>query len=289
MRKLRIVAVLVVVLGVLGLAGPAADAGPPGSTDVSVAVPMTCAGATPAAQTITVSATLPDRVRAGRAYTVTNLTTGVPNGGAVTIAVGDGSPTAIAAGSGGSSTMQLVAGTQPGRAITLQVTRADYLIPGQILSFPRPVLIPGVPISCTPAAPATLGSIKVIGRGSGPGSETTGIDVTLGLLTRILDQPFASNPSRVTATVPAELHPGDTFTVPDIVVAVPDVPFTVEPLVSLDGADPQAVTPGSVHTVTAQPGETVELSLVSIAYNVSVVSSSPISSGHVASIPVVAG
>ena len=288
MRRLRIVAVLVVVLGILGLGAPAADARPPGTTDVSVAVPMTCPGDTPQVRTITVSATLPDGVRAGRAYTVTNLTTDVPNGGAVTIAIDEGTPTTFATGSGGSSTMQLVTGTHPGRAITLQVTGAGYLLPGSILSFPRPVLFPGVPISCTPATPATLGSIKVIGRGSSPGSRTTGVDVTLGLETRILDQPFVSNPGRVTATVPAELHPGDTFTVPDLLVAVPGIPFTAEPLVVVDGADPQQVTAGSVHTVTAQPGGTVELRLVSIAYSVSVVSSSPISSGHVASIPVVA-
>jgi hypothetical protein len=54
-----------------------------------------------------------------------------------------------------------------------------------------------------------------------------------------------------------------------------------------DGADPQAVTAGSVHTVTARPGETVDLRLVAVAHDNGVVASSPISSGHLASIPVV--
>ncbi|HEY7068777.1 MAG TPA: hypothetical protein VH479_01630, partial [Acidimicrobiales bacterium] len=157
-------------------------------------------------------------------------------------------------------------------AITLQVPRADYLLPGSILSFPRPVLIPGIEIGCTPAAAATLGSVKVIGRGSGPASATAGVEVTPGLETRILDQPFGSNPARITATVPAELHPGDTFTIPDLLVTVPGIPFAAHPLVVVDGAAPQEVT--------APPGEAVELRLVSIAYDVSVVSSFPIGSGH---------
>jgi hypothetical protein len=288
MRKLRIVAVLVVVCGVVGLGSSAAGAGLSGTRDVTVAVPMTCVGPTTETRTITVSATLPRHVRAGRAYTVTNLTTDVPNGGAVTIAASAGHPAVFAAGSGGSSTIQLVAGTKPGRRIALHVTRADYVLPGTITGDPRPVLIPGVRVSCTPTAPVSLGSIKVVGRGGGHGSGTAGIDVTLGLDTTILDQPFVSNPVRVTATVPTKLHPGDTFTVADLQATVPLVPFTAQFSIVADGADPQAVTAGSAHTVTARPGETVDLRLVAVAYDVSVVASSPISSGHLASIPVVA-
>jgi len=43
-----------------------------------------------------------------------------------------------------------------------------------------------------------------------------------------------------------------------------------------------------VHTVTAPPGGTVELLLSSVSYDIDVVSSTPIASGHLASIPVVA-
>src|SRR5215471_12147768 len=113
MRKLRIVAVLVAVCAVIGPGVSAAAAAPSGTTDVSVAVPMTCNGGT-TPTTVNVSATLPDRVRAGRAYTVTDLTTDVPNDGAVTITTSGGQPATLAAGSGGSSTLQLVAPTQPG-------------------------------------------------------------------------------------------------------------------------------------------------------------------------------
>lgn len=283
MQKLRIFAVLVVACGGFTLGSSAAGAEHPGTTEVSVAVPMTCAGQ---ARTITVSATLPTRVRAGRAYTVTNLTTDVPNGGAVTIAADAGHPTTFAAGSEGSSTLQLVAAAKPGGTTTLQVTGAGYLLPGS-LEGPRPILIPGVPVGCTPAAPVTLGRIKVIGKGHGPDAATTAIDATLGLQTNIIGQPFVSNPSRTTATVPTELHPGDTFTVPDLLVTVPFVPFTSQALVVVDGADPSTVTAGSVHTVTAQPGQTVDLRLVHVDYDIGVVDSFPISSGHLASIPVV--
>lgn len=286
MGKLRIVVVLVVVCAVVGLGSPTADAGHSGTRDVSVAVPMTCVGPTTETRTITVSATLPRHVRAGRAYTVTNLTTDVPNGGAVTIAAEAGHPTVFAAGSEGSSTVQLVAGRRPGRRITLQVTRADYVLPGSIIGE-RPVLIPGVRVSCTPTAPVRLGSITVVGRGGRHGPGTAGIDVTLGLDTTVLDQPFVSNPGRVTATVPTKLRPGDTFTIPDLQASVPSVPFAAQFSIVADGADPPAVIAGSVHTVTARPGETVDLRLVAVAYDVGVVASSPIGSGHLASIPVV--
>jgi hypothetical protein len=248
---------------------------------------MRCVGPTTETQTITVSATLPRHVRAGRAYTVTNVTTDVPNGGAVTIAASAGHPAMFAAGGAVTSTIQLVAGTKPGRRIALHVTRADYVLPGTITGDPRPVLIPGARVGCTPTAPVSLGSIEVVGRGSGPGSGTAGIDVTLGLDTTALDQPFVSNPGRVTATVPTKLHPGDTFTVADLQATVP-LPFTAQFFIVADGADPQAVTAGSVHTLTARPGETVDLRLVAVAYDVGVVASSPVSSGHLASIPVVA-
>jgi hypothetical protein len=42
-----------------------------------------------------------------------------------------------------------------------------------------------------------------------------------------------------------------------------------------------------VHTVTAQPGETVDIRLVTIDYNSGPITSHPIGSGHIASIPVV--
>src|SRR5262245_37141088 len=203
MRKFRIVAALVAACGVVGPGVPAAAAAPSGTTDVSVAVPMTCTGGT--TQTVTVSATLPDRVRAGRAYTVTNLTTDVPNNGAVTIATGQGQPATFAAGTFGSSTLQLVAGPQPGTPIVLQVTAAGYLNPGQILNEGRPVFIPGSGVGCAPAAPVTLGSIKVIGQGRGPATETTAVTATLGLESLLFGQPFVSNPGIVTATVPTEL------------------------------------------------------------------------------------
>jgi hypothetical protein len=288
MQQLRIFVVCVVAFGVLVLGDATAGAELPGITDVSVAVPMTCVGQTTETRTITVSATLPNRVRAGRAYTVTNLTTDVPNAGAVTITASDGHPTTFAAGSGGSSAVQLVAGTRPGGTITLQVTSAAYLVPGTITGVPRPILIPGVRIGCTPAAPVTLGSIKVVGQGSRPATDTANIDVTLGLETQIIGVPFTSNPVRITATVPTELHPGDTFTLPDLQVSVPFVPFTVQPSIVADGTEPSGVTAASVHTVTAQPGETVDLRLVRIDYDISVVASFPISSGHLASIPVTA-
>jgi hypothetical protein len=287
MGKLRIFAVLVVVCSVVGLGGSPAGAGLSPTRDVTVAVPMTCVGSTTETRTITVSATLPRHVRAGRAYTVTNLTTDVPNGGAVTISASAGHPTVFAAGSEGSSTIQLVAGRRPGRRIALRVTRADYVLPGSI-GGPRPTFTPGVRVSCTPTVPARLGTIEIAGHGHGHGSRTAGIDVTLGLDTTVLGQPFISNPARVTATVPTKLHPGDTFTLADLQATVPPVPFTAQFSIVADGADPQAVTATSVHTVTARPGETVDLRLVAVAYDVDVVVSSPISSGHLASIPVVA-
>ena len=283
MQRLRIFVVLVVAWGGFALGSGAAAAAPPGTTDVSVAVPMTCTGGR--AHTITVAATLPNRVRAGRAYTVTNLTTDVPNGGAVTLTATDGHPTTFAAGSEGSTTTQLVAAAKPGGAITLQVASAAYLVPGSIAG-PRPILIPGIPVFCTPAAPVTLGDIKVIGHGSGPDAPTTAIDVTVGLRTEIIGQPFVSNPSRVTATVSTELHPGDTFSLADLQVVVPSVPFGQQATVVVDGADPATVTPTSTHTVTAQPGQTVDLRLVRVDYDIGVVTSAPISSGHLASIPV---
>lgn len=287
MQKLRIFVVLVVALGGLALGGSPAGAEPPGTTDVSVAVPMTCIGRTTETRTITVSATLPNRVRAGRAYTVTNLTTDVPNDGAVTITASNGHPTTFAVGSGGSSTVQLVADAQPGGTTTLQVTAAGYLLPG-IIEGPRPRVVPGVRVSCTPAAPVTLGSIKVLGQASSADTDTAGIDVTLGLENQIAGLPFASHAGRITATVPTELRPGDTFTLADLQVSVSLVPFAAQALIVADGADPPTVTPFSVHTVTAQPGQTVDLRLVRIVYTTSVISSIPIGSGHLASIPVVA-
>src|SRR5262245_55021145 len=153
MGKLRFVAALVAGFGLLGAAAPAACDRPPVTVDVTVAVPMTCHGSTTEARTVTVSATLPTRVRAGRAYTVTHLTTDVPNDGAVTIATSAGQPATLAAGSGWSSTLQLAAGTA-GTPITLQVTEAGYLLPGHFDESGQ--LSPGVEVHCTPAAPVTL-------------------------------------------------------------------------------------------------------------------------------------
>ena len=287
MQRRRIFAVLVVALGTLTVGGPVADAAPHPTIDVSVAVPMTCVGQTTTTQTVTVSATLPSRVRAGRAYTVTNLTTDVPQEGAVTVAASDGHPAVFAAGSGGSSTVQLVAGAHRRRAITLQVTRADYLIPGSLGGGgPRPILTPGVRVGCTPDAPVTLGSIKVVGPGRGPATATTGIDVTLGMESRLSGVTFVGHPARITATVPTELRPGETFTLSDLRLSVP-LPFTALAIVVADGADPSDVTPASVHRVTAGPGGLVELRLVRIDYDIGVVQSFPLGSGHLASIPVV--
>ena len=108
MGKVRIFAALVAWCGLLGAAAPAACTGPSGTTaagvaNVSVAVPMTCNGTT--SLTVTVSATLPNRVRAGRVYTVTNLTTDVPEGGVVTITASAGQPATLAVASGESGSL----------------------------------------------------------------------------------------------------------------------------------------------------------------------------------------
>jgi hypothetical protein len=281
MQRFRIFVAIAIAACGFTLGGAPAGAEPPGTTDVSVAVPMTCTGPAPTQRTVTVSGTLPNRVRAGRAYTISDLTTDVPNGGAVALAVSGGHPTTFAAGSDGSSTLQLVAPASPGSRMTLQVTRADYLLPGSITDF-RPMVIPGVRIACTPAAPVTLGAIKVIGRGSGPEAATTGIDATIGMEADLTGLPFGSHPAHVTVTVPTQLHPGDTFSFPDLQVTVGVVPFIPQPVVVADGTDGSGV-------VTAQPGGTVDLRLSVINYDLGVLVSFPIGSGLVASIPVVAG
>ena len=90
--------------------------------------------------------------------------------------------------------------------------------------------------------------------------------------------------------MPTELHPGDTFTLADLHLETPGLPFAALPAAVVDGADPQAITPTSVHTVTAPPGGTVEVRLASVSYSGAVLplTSTPIGSGHIASIPVVA-
>src|SRR4030095_9851428 len=62
-------------------------------------------------------------------------------------------------------------------------------------------------------------------------------DVTLGLDTTILDQPFASISGRVTATVPTRLRPGDTFTLADLQATVPQATFGAHFSIVVDGAD----------------------------------------------------
>ncbi|HEY3142015.1 MAG TPA: hypothetical protein VGJ86_12840 [Acidimicrobiales bacterium] len=260
--------------------------------DVGLAIPMICNGQP---EVIHVSAHLPRKVKAGRAFTISNIVTDVQLDGQVNISTSGAIPQTISAGTGTPSTTQLVADGQAGDTIEVAVTGASYVIQGS--SSPSgPPVSPGTLVICTPEAPVSLGTIRVVRPTSHLGEISTAIDVDHGTGFHILGAFLYSGVTvRSTFTVPTQLISGQTFSLPDLQVGfVPDLDGAViaDPTIVVAGTDVTKLTPTAVVTVTAQPGETVEIylqSAIPILSGSPIGVSYPLGSGHLASIPVVAG
>jgi hypothetical protein len=182
-----------------------------------------------------------------------------------------------------------VADGHPGGTIEVNVTGASYIKDGFAL--------PGTLFTCTPATEVSLGTIRLTGPARRPAPSSTPVDVTHAVEFHLFGGPtlISGEVVRTTFSVPNELVSGQTFTLPDIqVIPIPDLDGAVvlDATIVPAGTDQTRLTTTSVQTVTAQPGETVDISLQSARVILSgsfLGTEFPLGSGHLASIPVVAG
>lgn len=256
----------------------------PGPVDVTVTVPLDCSGH---ADEVTVTATLPRRVAATRAFPVTISTSGIP--GWVTLSLTEATPGSFAvAANSQPSTTQVVATGAEGSRISLEVASAGYDLPG---GGPGR-LPPPTTVVCTPTGEAVVGEIRTIGRAAPGATGSTGIDVALATRCQVSGLPVGGATVRTTLSVPTKVATGETFSVPDLAASA-SVPGDIGPAIVVEGATLSSgafLTPEADVTVTAVPGEHVRLDVFAVGVFTGTfpVGCSPIGPGHLATISVVA-
>jgi hypothetical protein len=251
---------------------------------VSVTVPLDCGGA---ADGITVTATLPRRVPATRAFPVTVSTSG--SAGWVELSLSNATPATFTISTSRPSTTQVAATGPRGSRISLAVASAGYDLPG---AGPGR-LPPPTTVVCTPTGDAVVGEIGTVGSAAPGATGPTAIDVALATRCQVSGLPVGGASVRTTLSVPTEVATGETFSVPDL-AATASVPGDVGPAIVVEGAAVSSgafLTPEADVTVTAAPGEHVRLDVfaVGVFTGTFAVGCNPIGSGHLATIPVVSG
>jgi hypothetical protein len=238
---------------------------------------MDCAGA---ARSVTVSARLPRKVRAGSSFVV-EISSDLPDG-AVQVAATRTTPAAFSIGADEQpSTVQLVAGGRRGRSIDLSVAGATYVVVDPSVSPPT-----STRVDCVPRGVTRLGSVHITGGKPGPPA-TAPVDAAVALrCTDKFGHPMANMAIRVAFSTPTRIAEGGTYTLADLLI---EAPPGAGVRIAAAGTDQPFITPWSVQTVTAPAGGIVDhhVELVGLfAGSFFVGSCTPLGPAHLAAIPV---
>lgn len=251
----------------------------------TVTVPLDCAG-TPGS--VTVAATMPRSVPSGSAFALTIETTGA--NGAVVLSLTNTTPGVVAVR--GTSTVQVVSTGAADAQISLAVARVHTAV----------LVEPNDPndsgwrqVTCSPTGPTEVGSIATTAPRQPADAGSTPVDVSFftwctgSTPLGPYDEPGSS---RVSVSAPTHVSPGQTFTLSDLAV---DVPGGAYYGVEVSGATVPSgtgyVLPSTPITVTAGAGQNVALTFRGIASSSGgplAGGCTPVASGHLAAIPVVA-
>lgn len=251
-------------------------------------VSLDCDGAPEA---VTVTATMPKAVPSGAAFPLTIETAGTV-GGAVALTLTNATPGLVAVE--GTGTLQVASTGDPGNTISVAVARVETEI---FVDDPAdPYDQTWKRVTCVPTSETSVGSIATLRPRAAAEPGSTPLDASFHLwCSTSSPQGSTEGPggTRVAVSVPTHVTPGQTFTLPDLTV---DVQGSQVYAVAVTGAtEPSGtgyVQPSTPITVSAEAGGHVSVrlsGLLDVVGGQVVGSCSPLASGHVATIPVVAG
>ena len=253
--------------------------------EVTVSVPLDCAGTH---ASVTVTAAMPRTVPSGSAFALTIETSGV--GGAVALSLTNAEPGLVAVR--GTSTVQVVSTGAADAEISVAVARAHTAVQVEPTG---PNDSGWRQVTCAPTGPTAVGSIATKAPQQPADAGSTPVDVSFftwctgSTPLGSYDEPGSS---RVSVSAPTHVSPGETFTLADLAV---DVPGSASYGVEVSGAAVPSgtgyVLPSTPITVTARAGEHLALTFRGIASSSGgslAGGCTPVASGHLAAIPVVA-
>jgi hypothetical protein len=252
--------------------------------EVTATVPLDCGG-TP--QSVTVTAKMPQTVPSGSAFALTIEMSGVSG---VELSLSNATPGVVTLG--GTSTIQVVSTGAPDDEISVDVVGA-HIAGGWVGEPPSPYDPPYQRVDCVPTGATHVGTI-VTEAPQGP-AEAGSTRVDAAFFTWCVGtaphNPVISYPysARVSATVPMQVTPGQTFTLSDLAADVMGYPYGVEVVGGTVPSGSPYITPSSPITVTAGVGGYVSLRFRGFVHPTQpqALTCTTVGSGALATIPVV--
>jgi hypothetical protein len=208
----------------------------------------------------------------------------------VELSLSNATPAAVTLG--GTSTIQVVSTGAPDDEISVDVVGAH--IAGSVEEPPSPDDPPYQRVDCLPTGATHVGTIVPDAPAEPAAAGSTHVDASIftWCVGSAPHNPVISYPysARVSATVPTQVTPGQTFALPDLTADVMGYPYGVEVVGGTVPSGSPYITPSSPITVTAEAGGHVSLRFFGFVHPTfpQALTCTSVGSGALAAIPVVA-